>query len=83
MKKLGSEIINGIEFFFNYSPGDGVVVTAFGYLHEVPSDYVGLFNNLEEAKCNLKKSHISKFENDTFLISNLKSINEEAVYNGV
>jgi len=77
MEKLGSEIINGIEFFFNNSPGDDVVVTAFGYLHSVPSDYVGLFNNLKEAKCNLKKAHISKFENGTFLISNLKSINVE------
>ena len=83
MKKIGTERIQGIDFFFTYSPGDGVVVTAFGYLHSIPSDYIGLFNNLEEAKRNLKLANISKFENGSFLISNLKSIKEEVLYNGI
>jgi len=79
MEKLGSEIINGVEFFFTKSLGGGVIVTAFEYLHNIPSDYVGLFNNLKEAKENLKKAAISKFEDGRFLISNLKSIKEEDI----
>lgn len=79
MKKLKTEKIQGVNFYFQESRGDGVIVTLGGYMNQY-GDFVGLFNTKTDAILNLKNAKITKVGNDTISVDNLKSIDIEKYY---